>query len=26
LFSIVHARDHKKAEPSPPAVAALTQV
>ena len=25
LFSLVHARDHKKAEPSPPAVAALTQ-
>jgi multidrug efflux pump subunit AcrB len=25
LFSVVHARDHKKAAPSPPAVAALTQ-
>src|SRR5712675_1065094 len=25
LFSLVHARDHKKAAPSPPAVAALTQ-
>jgi multidrug efflux pump subunit AcrB len=26
LFSLVHAHDRKKAEPSPPAVAALTQV
>ncbi len=25
LFSLVHARDHQKAKPSPPAVAALTQ-
>ena len=25
LFSLVHARDQKKAEPSPPAVAALMQ-
>jgi multidrug efflux pump subunit AcrB len=26
LFSVVHARDRKRAEPSPPTVAALTQV